>query len=74
MMPEFLSLVVGLSMYNATYIGEIVRSGFVSIPRGQTEAADSLGLPRHLTNQAGVVPTGVTRHYSAADDRLFEPV
>ena len=49
MMPEFLSLVVGLSMYNATYIGEIVRSGFTSLPRGQTEAAASLGLPRHLT-------------------------
>ena len=48
-MPEFLSLAVGLSMYNATYIGEIVRSGFTSIPRGQTEAADSLGLPRHHT-------------------------
>ena len=49
MMPEFLSLVVGLSMYNATYIGEIVRSGFTSLPRGQTEAAESLGLPRHFT-------------------------
>ena len=49
MMPEFLSLVVGLSMYNATYIGEIVRSGFTSISRGQVEAADSLGLTRYLT-------------------------
>ena len=49
MMPEFLSLVVGLSMYNATYIGEIVRSGFTSISRGQGEAADSLGLTRYLT-------------------------
>ena len=48
-MPEFLSLVVGLSMYNATYIGEIVRSGFASIPRGQIEAAESLGLSRYLT-------------------------
>ena len=48
-MPEFLSLAVGLSMYNATYIGEIVRSGFTSIPRGQSEAAASLGLPRYLT-------------------------
>ncbi len=49
MMPEFISLVVGLSMYNATYIGEIVRSGFTAIPKGQTEAANSLGLPYHLT-------------------------
>lgn len=56
MMPEFLSLVVGLSMYNATYIGEIVRSGFTSIPRGQTEAADSLGLPRRLTIRLVLFP------------------
>ena len=56
MMPEFLSLVVGLSMYNATYIGEIVRSGFTSIPRGQAEAADSLGLPRHLTIRLVLFP------------------
>ena len=56
LMPEFLSLVVGLSMYNATYIGEIVRSGFTSIPRGQTEAADSLGLPRHLTLRLVLFP------------------
>ena len=56
MMPEFLALVVGLSMYNATYIGEIVRSGFISIPRGQTEAADSLGLPRLLSVRLVLFP------------------
>ena len=56
MMPEFLSLVVGLSMYNATYIGEIVRSGFASIPRGQTEAAASLGLSRYLTVRLVLFP------------------
>lgn len=55
-MPEFLSLVVGLSMYNATYIGEIVRSGFTSLPRGQTEAAESLGLPRYLTIRLVLFP------------------
>ena len=47
--PEFLALVVGLSMYNATYIGEIVRSAFQSVPRGQLEAADALGLSRQLS-------------------------
>ena len=44
--PEFLALVVGLSMYNATYIGEIVRSAFQSVSRGQLEAGDALGLSR----------------------------
>lgn len=56
LMPEFLSLAVGLSMYNATYIGEIVRSGFVSVPKGQWEAADSLGLPRHLAIRLVLFP------------------
>jgi general L-amino acid transport system permease protein len=49
LMPEFIALVIGLSIYNATYIAEIVRSGFNSIAHEQTEAADSLGLPRLLT-------------------------
>lgn len=56
MMPEFLSLAVGLSMYNAAYIGEIVRSGFTSLPRGQAEAAASLGLPRYLTIRLVLFP------------------
>ena len=65
MMPEFLSLVVGLSMYNATYIGEIVRSGFTSIPRGQTEAADSLGLSRYFTVRLVLFP----RHCASSSRR-----
>ena len=48
-MPEFMALVAGLSIYNATYVAEIVRSGFSSVPHGQYEAASSLGLARLLT-------------------------
>jgi len=44
LMPEFLAIWAGLSMYNASYIAEIVRSGFLSVPSGQTEAARALGL------------------------------
>lgn len=46
LMPEFLALTIGLSMYHATYISEIVRSGFRSVPIGQLECADALGLTR----------------------------
>lgn len=48
LMPEFIALVMGLSIYNATYIAEIVRSSFKAVPAGQTEAAEALGLPRLL--------------------------
>ena len=44
LMPEFLALWVGLSLYNASYISEIVRSGFQSVSRGQWEAGAALGL------------------------------
>jgi general L-amino acid transport system permease protein len=56
LMPEFLALVCGLSMYNATYISEIVRSGFSALPPGQREAAESLGLSRHLAVRLVLLP------------------
>jgi len=37
-------LVIGLTLYNSVVIGEILRSGMDGLPRGQHEAASSLGL------------------------------
>lgn len=54
--PEFLALLLGLSMYNASYIAEIVRSGLQSLPRGQVEAAYALGLSRLRTLQLVLLP------------------
>lgn len=46
--PEFGALLVGLVIYTAAYIAEIVRSGIEAVPAGQAEAAAALGLrPRH---------------------------
>lgn len=42
--PEFVSLLVGLSLYTATFIAEVVRGGILAVPKGQTEAAQALGL------------------------------
>ena len=46
MTPELFALTLGLTIYSAAYIAEIVRSGVQAIPRGQIEAARSLGLSR----------------------------
>ncbi|MDH5536813.1 MAG: ABC transporter permease subunit, partial [Betaproteobacteria bacterium] len=47
--PEFLALLLGLSLYIAAFIAEIVRAGIQSVPRGQIEAARAIGLSRvHL--------------------------
>ncbi|RUT32603.1 ABC transporter permease subunit [Arsenicitalea aurantiaca] len=42
--PELTALIVGLVMYTAAFIAEIVRAGILSVSHGQTEAAASLGL------------------------------
>lgn len=41
---EFIALLAGLSLYTSAFIAEVVRAGILSVPRGQTEAANALGL------------------------------
>ena len=42
--PEFSALLVGLVVYTASFIAEIVRAGIQSVQRGQVESAKALGL------------------------------
>ena len=42
--PEFLALLLGLSLYIGAFIAEIVRSGIESVSAGQIEAAQTVGL------------------------------
>jgi len=47
--PEFLSVLIGLVVYTAAFVAEVVRSGIQSVSQGQTEAASALGLtPRQI--------------------------
>jgi general L-amino acid transport system permease protein len=42
--PEFTALLLGLVIYTAAFIGEVVRGGIQAIRKGQLEAARALGL------------------------------
>src|SRR5712675_2259212 len=55
-LPEFVALVLGLVIYTAAFIAEVVRAGISSVPRGQTEAALALGLSRAATLRLVIVP------------------
>jgi general L-amino acid transport system permease protein len=47
--PEYLTVLLGLTVYTAGYIAEVVRAGVQSVAYGQLEAAASLGLSRGLS-------------------------
>lgn len=56
MSPEFFTLLLGLTVYTATYIAEVVRSGIQSVPKGQSEASTSLGLKQSWTMRLIILP------------------
>ncbi|MCV7067287.1 amino acid ABC transporter permease [Mycolicibacterium houstonense] len=53
-------VVTGLTLYNAAVIAEIVRAGVHSLPRGQQEAAWSLGLTWGQTMRLILLPQAIT--------------
>ena len=54
--PEFMALLLGLTLYTATYIGEIVRAGILAVAHGQTEASYALGLRSGTALRLVIIP------------------
>ena len=48
--------IVAMTLFTAAYVAEIVRGGLQSLPRGQTEAAQALGLSPVKTTALIVLP------------------
>jgi len=53
---EFTAVLVGLVIYTAAFIAEIVRAGILSVGKGQSEAARALGLSESQRLQLIVLP------------------
>ncbi len=54
--PEFMALLSGLVIYTSAYIGEVVRAGIQSVPKGQYEAAKALGLTPYQMTRLIIFP------------------
>lgn len=57
--PEYFALELGLVLYTAAYIAEIVRSGIQAVPQGQWEAAGAIGLSTGQILRMVVLPQAV---------------
>lgn len=56
----FVAVTMALTLYQGAYIAEIFRAGLESVPRGQHEAAQVLGLPRWRVLKDVIFPQTVT--------------
>ena len=56
LLPELAALLFGLVVYTAAFIAEVVRAGILAVSRGQTEAANALGLRAGPTLRLVVIP------------------
>jgi glutamate transport system permease protein len=60
LVPEaFGALVVGLMLYNGSVLAETFRAGIAAVPRGQSEAAYSIGLRKSQVMRIVLIPQAV---------------
>jgi glutamate transport system permease protein len=55
----FWAVVIGLTIYNAAVMGEILRAGILSLPKGQSEAASAIGLTHFQTLRMILLPQAI---------------
>ena len=56
---KFTRALVALTLFAAAYFAEVVRGGLQAIPKGQFEAADSLGMPFWKTQRLVILPQAI---------------
>ncbi|MDL2075619.1 amino acid ABC transporter permease [Streptomyces sp. GXMU-J15] len=64
------AVVTGLVLYNASVLAEVVRAGILSLPKGQTEAAQAIGLRKGQTMSSILLPQAVTAMLPAIVSQL----
>ena len=55
----FLSLVIGLTLYNGSVLAEVFRAGIGAVPRGQAEAAYAVGMRKYQVMLGILTPQAV---------------
>ncbi|GAA0916964.1 amino acid ABC transporter permease [Streptomyces thermoalcalitolerans] len=64
------AVVTGLVLYNASVLAEVVRAGILALPKGQTEAAQAIGLRKTQIMTSILLPQAVTAMLPAIVSQL----
>ncbi|CCH80231.1 Putative Amino acid ABC transporter, permease [Nostocoides japonicum T1-X7] len=63
--------IIGLSLNEAAYMAEIIRGGFNSVPKGQLEAGDSLGMTEAMKIRRIIIPQAMPTIIPATGNQLI---
>ncbi len=66
----FTAAVLSLGLFEGAYIAEIFRAGILAVPRGQWEAAMSLGMPAGMAARLVVIPQALRQTLPALAGQL----
>lgn len=69
-LTPFWAVVLGLTIYNAAVLCEILRAGVLSLDRGQVDAAAAVGLTRRQSMRFVILPQAVRRMLPAVVSQL----
>ena len=59
LLSPFLAAVVGFSLWTAAYQAEVIRSGIIAVPPGQSEASEALGMTKAHYMRRIILPQGL---------------
>ncbi|MBR8743481.1 amino acid ABC transporter permease [Nocardiopsis sp. MG754419] len=54
------AVVAGLTLYNGSVLAEVFRAGILAVPKGQSEAAEAIGMSKTQTMWTILIPQAVT--------------
>lgn len=63
--------IIGLSLNEAAYMAEIIRGGFNSVPKGQLEAADTIGMSEGMKMRKVIIPQAMPSVIPATGNQLI---
>lgn len=66
----FAGVVIGLVLYNGSVLAEVFRAGILAVPKGQTEAAEAIGLRKSQIMTGILLPQAVTSMLPAVVSQL----
>jgi len=61
---KLLRVLIGITLFSSAYMAEVIRGGLQAIPKGQYEAADSMGLKLLAIHDFGDFATSIEIGYT----------